>query len=736
MLKAAKRVLFSSVCLTACFFPAAALADPVSIGSTIGLYLFTAGVTVTGFTATTAAIIGNIILTAATVGAQLLLAGGSGGTTNPAEFKQNYDNPEGPEIRAVGRVKIGGLFNFRNTTGLDTYRSVLQCKGRIDAIENYFIGGREVVVNSSTGAVESPPWANSTATYCYIQNKVGDGSETAWPDLISAFPDLWTSDHKARGIAQLLVKFISPGNTNSLFIKLYGSAGVRDDIKTVIRAECVYDPREVSHDIDDASTWEWTQNGILNAAHLLRSFPSLSDSDFDWDDIALEADKADVLVATKTGTEPRARAWGVWGADGKSRDDIAKDMLRSIGAEISESDAGLIRIRLVDDNRTSELAYTTKQVVAQSTKYGAESAERVNVCRLRYYASTRDYELAELPLLKDDGITPLEWSRYEDEIDAVGEQPFDVDLPFCPSPSQAQRLARREFMLARAQTGTVVTNMSGVAAWGKRVVTFPFPDLDVDGDLNMDCQIGTPAVDDDSGTVEIPYVVLPTIPAWAPATDEAAPLPDIPEIQFESELDKPDAPIQAIYVQYPDLSYETRVKFAGVTDATASEANYRTYTGGLPDAWASMTEIGVTSAWLAGDLSGEKLDFRVRMINVDGDVSYFSDTLEINALATDNNTPTAPGVVGGATDVSSDVELDIDITIPDELRAVSCIVTRQIGADPQTTLDQRDVRQGDTFTVTDSVFAGTSTTVTYEIYTITTDGTESAHVVKSATTSA
>ena len=723
MLKAMKRFLLATVFAVTVIVSVQdkANAEPVSLGSAIGLALFSAGVPVAGFTATTALIVGNIVIGAATIGAQLLLGQQSSpNPVDPGQFKQNYENPEGPEIRAVGRVRLGGLFFFRNTSGAYTYRLIAQCRGPIDAIEEYYVGGREIVVNQSNGVVESPPWANAGVgnEYLTVENKIGDGTETAWPDVITAFPQLWTSDHRARGIAQIKAVFRSPGINTETYLSLFGSPGVRDQIETVIRAELIYDPREASHDIDDNTTWEWSDNGILCAAHILRSFASIADSEIDWDDIETEADKADVLVATKDGTERRARASGSWQADGESRGKIMEAMLDSIGAEITESEAGLIRIRLVDDNRPSELTYTSKHITGIRLKYGLESVERPNVCRLWYYSPERDFDVAELPLVEDDGETPIGWSRYQDEIDRVGEQPFELRLPFCPSASQAQRIARRRFLLERADRGIANSNMAGVACWGMRVVDLPFPDIAPGGgDLSQKCLIGTPRVDDEAAEVEIPFIVQPTIAAWVPATDEADSLPDVPQIEFESDLDKPTSPSGVALVQYADNSYELRMLFTPVTGTSTAEANYRTFRDNdpnLPSVWISMQEIGDNFGWASvGDILGDRIDTRVRMVGASSDVlSYFSDVLRVSSLAIDNTAPPAPVINGTATTNGIEYDVDIDVTFPLDVSAIRLVITREIGTGGETTVVDQEGRNGDNHAISETI-ADTGDDLTY-----------------------
>src|SRR5690606_28272984 len=98
--------------------------------------------------------------------------------------------------------------------------------------------------------------------------------------------------------------------------------------------------------------------------------------------------------------------------------------------------------------------------------------------------------------------------------------------------------------------------------------------------------------------------------------------PVLEEFEFESNLDTPARPSQAIMVQMNSGQREARVRFAPVSGAVTAEANYRTYTDGLPDQWASMTEAGRISAYVAQNLTGQKVDFRVRFANNDGEVSY------------------------------------------------------------------------------------------------------------------
>ncbi|HEU4986856.1 MAG TPA: phage tail protein [Rhizobiaceae bacterium] len=622
------RILAAGASLLA--MTAHASADPISIG----FFLF-AGPLGSVFSFSTLVTAASVALAVGpTVASLAISALQRRPTINPGEAKNTFQESESSEINAIGRARLGGLKAFGNTDGNNIYRLIWHSAGPAVAIEEYHVGGREVVVDSD-GKVSSPPWARIQAgvptSWMFIQSKIGDGAETAWTDLMTAFPTLWTSAHRCRGIFQSLVRFQTPSLTSEKFAQLY--QGGPPDITVTGRVNVAYDPRDPSHDVNDEDTWEWTDNGVLCAARILLSYPDLTVADVDWDFIADEADRADASVATKTATEPRARCWGVWPSESK-RGETMQQVLDSIGAEIVMSDAGLIRIRLIDDDPTAEITFTARHQTEFNWKSGPEAVERPNVCRVKYYSPERNYDMAEIDL------TGIAWARIEDEIERYGEKVEDIELPFCPSASQAQRIARRIFALKRADVGTIKTNMAGLAAWGLTYAAIE----DSDAEETPVCKIASPRTDDEAGEVEIPFQVWPTLTAWNPATDEADAPDQVPDLQYESDLVTPNPMSGAIAVQYPGGSWEMRVAVSGATDGSGMEANFRTYTAGLPDPWQSMDEVGRTLAYKAGDYRGQNLDFRARVFNGDGDVSYFSDVYNKPSLAVDNSAPAAPTI--------------------------------------------------------------------------------------------
>lgn len=695
----------------------AALADPISIG----FFLFSGplGALFSFQTLVIASQIGIYALAgAAAIGSTLI--GRQRQKVDPGQFKNTFRTADSSEVNAIGRVRVSGLLIFGNTSGFDRYRLLGHAKGPLIGIEQHFLGGREVTIEPD-GNVSSPPWGTPSGSYCYVTTKIGDGSESAWAPLVSAFPSLWTSAHRVRGIAQSLVKFISPGYQEAKFARLY--AGGEPEYSIVARFNTVYDPREVGQNPADPGTWAWSDNGVLCAARILMSYPDVTHAMFDWSFIATQANAADALVATKTGTEKRSRCWGIWLSEA-SRGDTLAQLLDSVGAEIVHSTSGLIRIRLVDDTPASEIAITADIQTSYSWQSGPEAVERPNVCVVKYYSPELGYEMGEIDM------TGIAWARVNDEVTRYGEKQFTVELPFCPSASQAQRIARRLFSLARADTGQVVTDQAGMAAWECTMGNITDP---VSGQVQL-ARLGTARPDEDAGQVSLPFVIWPALTTWNTAADEAAAPETIPPIEYESTLEKPAAPAEYAQVKYLDGGpWEIRTRFAGVSGGTTAEAVFQQIVGDAPQPNQSMTEYladGVHYAWDEDNRSGQKVRFKVRWFNSDEEGSAFSDPLVADPVAVDNTTPSAPDFTATSTfDAGTNVYNFAYSVKTTQMRVVRLIVETWSSIGGTWSGVANDAKPGLAYTGTGSMSKPTVGTVTvkYRARAVTTDGTASPY---------
>lgn len=587
----------------------------------------------------------GIAVTAAQVALQAALFGRQP-SVDPNEIKNTTQGKEGPGRYAFGRVRLAGTVAFGNTAGYDIYRLLLHCFGPLSAIEEYFYDKLSITVDPD-GAVTSPPWARSGGSNLYLKTKLGDGSETAWPELVGDFPSLWTADHRVRGIAQTLIRAINPGTGSDRFLRLF-QGGIKS-VEITARVGEFYDPR-------DSST-EWSINGVLHVLHWWRRLPGMRDTHIDFDAIEPVVTQGEALVPTLMGTAPRCQLSGGW--EGPLTYDIVEDMLESAGLEVRETGEGKETLAFIEDWPEPEITFLNRHIIDRFPQAGPEGAKRPNVCKLRYFSPERGFEMAEIDL------TDAPWARVQHEIDVYGEQEFPVDLIFCCNASQAQRIARRLFLMARADFGVIKTTMAGIAAWGKRTALIEIPDVGEDGaSIMVRARTQPVRVDDNEGECEIAFHIIPDELSveWDPETMEVPAPPILPEFQYESDLDTPEV-LDATLVQYPSGAYELRVQYTHPSGGSTAEASYRTYEGGLPGLWQGMTEWDDFEAGGGGPLEpdrpasvwfarasvnalGKDTDLRVRWFNGDGDASYFSDPEELRPANIDNTKPNPPAVYG------------------------------------------------------------------------------------------
>jgi hypothetical protein len=708
-MKLAKLMLSSSALWAA--MVSHANADPVSLIATAihGFLLSSTAVAATA-AGTIATIAANVIVGGAVVAASLFGAQRpKGGAIKPSDAKNTFETGESSVIEGVGRVRVGGLQAFGNTDGSTRARLVCRLQGPVDAFETYYLGGREVIVEAN-GDVSSPPWARPGGSWANWKDKVGTGTETAWSGLLDLFPTLWTSAHRVRGIAQSQLLFYNPGLAEEKYLSLYQNGAPNSEV--IARGSRIYDPFDEDCDPDIPATWVWSENSVLVCAHVLRRDPAFSAARFNWPRITVEAVKAQATVATRTGTEKRSRLWGMWAWESE-RGDTMHQFLDSAGLEIRLDENGLIYFELIDDEVTPEISFEPRDMYDYGWQSGPEAVDRPNICRLRYYSPERNYELADL------NLAGIAWAVVQDEVDRYGPKYLDIELPFCPSAAQAQRIARRKFAVARADRVRMVTNMVGLAAWGLLYAQIEEPDL---GDI-LNVRMEAPRIDDENGSVEIPCTVWPSLPAWNPSVDEALPPEVIPELGYESNLITPNSPNAAIQITYPNGAKELRLGYSLPAQAyNIVEANFRTYTGGLPNAWQGMNEIGGNVAWEPGDFLGQTIGARVRVFNGD-DGSYFSEPANLT-VGSDNTPCSAPVLVTGGNTTEQLGGLDVKVRATD-VQCAAIRLQRKVALGAYETIDTKNARPMQELTFVDPPVDGQSpgTVIARRLQTLTSDGT-------------
>lgn len=279
----------------------------------------------------------------------------------------------------------------------------------------------EVVPLDGAGFVSSGKYANLAR----VKKFTGSPTQTADADLVAECPDVWTNDHRLRGIAYLSVRL-------KYDAKIFSGL---PNITAVVRGKKVFDPRN--------GTTVWTDNAAL----CLRDY--LTDTDYGLGCAADEINDAtfvakanlcdELVTIVGGGTERRYTANGA----------IERSMPPQ---EVIETLTGCMAGSLVYTGGVWSLAggayespaatYGWDDLRGEVSIQTADSRrDTCNGVKGTYISPLNQYQPADYPPAKNATYLTQDGERVWREL----------DLPMTASPATAQRLAKIELERARQE---------------------------------------------------------------------------------------------------------------------------------------------------------------------------------------------------------------------------------------------------------------------------------------------
>jgi hypothetical protein len=383
-----------------------------------------------------------------------------------------------PAQRIVrGRQRTGGAFAFYKKvpgTGKLVIQHMYSRRKWSRVIALHINGNRITFSTTPFGSILSPLDVEGQPDYpgklrvCFQD---GSLSQPTNPLLVANFPDLAsTPGWRLPGIANAAYEFAYGANFDE-HEALWGN--VQIPAVEVEGEWCpVYDPRRPGHrlprDPDDLEewhecqqTWEYSANAALHVADHLWQPDGLNagPEGVDWDKVAEAADRCDEACAMRdtvnTGIfERRYEVAGVVTLDQQVAD-VCDGLLTACRASLIQGNTG--KVWVSHDAPAQEVLTITDDMIVGAVSYRGFKSRRelANKTVTRYIAQDRDYQQSDAPplvradLIEEDG----------------GELPLTVTLPFTPSSSMAQRIAKADLEEARIEyTWTGVVDLRALGA--------------------------------------------------------------------------------------------------------------------------------------------------------------------------------------------------------------------------------------------------------------------------------
>lgn len=513
-----------------------------------------------------ASVVGAVVVTAGLIGLQLALAPKP---PKPADGHIALRQPIPDRIGVYGTVRPGGKYMLYEMAGATSFDVIAIVSGKICGFRVYYLHEDIVVLDVDGFVISTPEFTDGRyISHVQIVTRLGLSTETAYSQVTSALPAIWTSAHRGDGTASLMLK--CDGVKTTEFQKVFPQG--KPEPSAALEGFGLYDPRDPTHNPEVPSTWTdyvpwssgttygpgdrilfggapyysrtganignppWALNidgtqiveDHTNWCNILRN-PVLQWMDFytnaDYgmglergilftpiiDAILAQANLCDELVAKKDGSfEPRYQSSSFWTFTNDPQD-VLGPILAACDGWTSETGDGPLTIQ-VGVYSPPTVTISDRHIHLFEINSGVIDEERVNELTLSFTSPKHKY--AEVPgdPWRDDVDISETGKRRSQPLALINVQ----------SHSQARRLAKRALLRLQAPLyGTFVCKLYALLVFGQRFINIQFslyPGLE-----NAVVEIQPdPEIDIVAGTVKFDWkIVNPNIiDAWDPDTEE------------------------------------------------------------------------------------------------------------------------------------------------------------------------------------------------------------------------
>lgn len=478
----------------------------------IGVSEAIAGATIIS-TLTVAQVVGTIALTAASIGANYAMAQANRPKQEHGLRQQVIRQSDAPRVVHFGTVKVGGALVFSETKNGHWHRLIVTGSHKEGGIVEHWLGSEKVTVDT---VYPHPTTSKPHYNTARIETRPGYLSDTTYQSLLDVYPGKWTTAHKLTGLPSALITLIDTGPKN--FGK-YFPGGI-PTYRQVKRGVVVWDPRSPSQSANDPETWTWSDNPSLCILWYLMSAdgwakPVSKINIQSFYDFAMLCDQ---MVALKAGgEEKRYRLSGTISLDQPRKQNLQR-MLACCDGRIIVGADGKIGIGGGQFIAPDTALTMAGDIVAVNIEYAADAAvERVNSIKPSFVSPLHDYQIIEAAAV-----------NLADEITRDGLNAQSMTFDMCPSPSQAQRLAKIALHRINAKKYELKSNLGGKKVSSKLTFTFSNPLLETE----EACFIDKFAHEYSANAIgcSISASVIPAAAwAWNPATEEGDPPPIPPD---------------------------------------------------------------------------------------------------------------------------------------------------------------------------------------------------------------
>ena len=365
-----------------------------------------------------------------------------------------------------GTRKVGGNVVFLETSGTDNqylYMAVVLSEGEINGVTSLFVNDNQVTLSGTLTDGTQRTVASSDVNFfdesslITVEAHFGTDSQTA-STLLSTLTS-WTSNHRLRGLAYLAIRF--EWNADKF--------GSLPQVQAIVQGRKVYNPNldgtltggSGSHRADTSTTWEYSDNPILQLLDYLRNerfgmgIPnSYFDSNFaDWQ---TATDVCDTNITPFSGASQidLMDSHTVVDTSVKAIDNV-KNFVRGSRAYLNFS-GGKYNI-LVESTGSASITLTEDNIIGGISIQSKNKNSRYNRVIVNFINPDKNFQsdTAQFPPVDETGLASADQHANMKTADGGLLLEGRFDFSMFTSPYQAQEMA--EIILRRSRTSLDVS---------------------------------------------------------------------------------------------------------------------------------------------------------------------------------------------------------------------------------------------------------------------------------------
>lgn len=372
----------------------------------------------------------------------------------------------------LGRVKKGSDYVFLEEKSGTAHHIMVWAGHRIHQFVQHYLHDDKTTLNASGGVTSPGHYDKDGVSFVHIKTKLGLNAETAYSDVVTAFPTIWDNNCRGDGLASVYMTCRTVDQKD--FLDVYPNQ--MPEHSAVGDGALLYDPRKDStqggsgsHRYNDPLTWEFSTNlALMRLWHLCHPVGGkMAYENMYLPDWQNAANVCDQNVTNRSGATEKRYHGGFWFRASNDPIEVGRIMDEAAELVVYERADGKIGVH-AGEFVTPDVRLEAKSIYSIRVDKNKRRANTVLGVRGRYVNTAKDY------ITEDAAIYGDPYAVVDDNT----ERTRTFENAAIQSHNHCQRKQKLTFVRANARRVSVVADYTAEGVRDipyRRFVTVHYP---------------------------------------------------------------------------------------------------------------------------------------------------------------------------------------------------------------------------------------------------------------------